>query len=306
MIEERSQLRTKFVEEAEQLSSEIQEFAMNLWMEQGLWNAWDKLYPVKAIVKQTHGRRETLITPLYTIVFRTAMFVTRERVSAQAEAARNEQAENARTLKKEQSIRRELLAHVSAAPREDAEKSIEQRMRETIQPFSTRLMRLEKLLEGNPSMPASTAAGRGKAAKPAKRPRDSEANPSSDYSGKSLRLLGDRITQLEQLMGNAQAPMAADPYGDASQSAERSHLTKANQDPSEKPISASDSEKRKKKWKKDFKKGRRAHEEVGHAEQPTNQDQARKPGQGNGGNLLTHVHQTFTDGGRQQVQHVTP
>jgi len=62
-----------------------------------------------------------------------------------------------------------------------------------------------------------------------------------------------------------------------------------NQDPSEKPISASESQVWKKKRKKDFKKGQRAHKEAGHVEQPTNQDQARKTGQGRGG-LLVHVH----------------
>lgn len=288
ILEERMQLQLKLVEEAERLSDELKEEAMQLWMEQGHWNAWDKLYPVQAVARQDDGRGEEIIKiPLSTVVFFSAMYVSRGRASAQSEAAREEQAEKARSRKKEQSLRREVLAHVSAATREDAEKSIEQRMRDIIQPLSTRLGKLESALEGNPSIPTSISSGRGTTAKSAKRLREPEANPSRE-------------------LGNAQAPMAADPFGDASQSAEQSHLTKANQDPSEKPIAASNSEKRKKKWKKDFKKGRRAHGEGGHADQPTNQDQARRPGQGSEGNLLVHVHRTFTDGRNRRVPHVTP
>ena len=130
IIELRSQLQLKFVEEAERLWNVIKERAIQMWREQGHWNACDKFYPVKAVARRGDGRgRETIQIPESAVVFLSAIHISREWASAQAEAAREEQAEKARNRKREQSLRWEVFYRLSAASREEAVKPIEQRTR---------------------------------------------------------------------------------------------------------------------------------------------------------------------------------
>ena len=79
------------------------------------------------------------------------MEVCRTLVSTHGEAKRLEKAEITRSRKTEDRLRKEALAKVSAAPRQEAEKSIEQRMQDLLQPISTRLGKIKEKLEGNPS-----------------------------------------------------------------------------------------------------------------------------------------------------------
>lgn len=288
ILDERLKLRVKFIQEAEQLPNELSEGAADIWMEfQETWNGWDNLYPVKAILKNNEGNDVTRLIPLSTIVFRSAILMCRSQVSTQGEVERLKRAEASRNRREEQKLRREALAQVSALPREEAESSIEKRvldiLQANLQPISSRLLKVEEMV---PSALASTGASRERGANTSKRSRESESDPTNEQREmkEKLKHLRAQINSLErQMKGNQKAPMTADTYGAKSMSARRSLEAEADQDPSEEPQFASDSETRKKKRQKGPRNSWRVCEESGHSGQSRYQDQARKPGLGKRG-----------------------
>lgn len=286
ILNERNQLKEKLIQEAEQLSDELRTYAMEKWMEfQDSWNGWDHLYPVEGIFRNSeNGSQVCRLIPLSTVVFRTAMEVCRTLVSTHGEAKRLEKAEITRSRKTEDRLRKEALAKVSAAPRQEAEKSIEQRMQDLLQPISTRLGKIEEKLEGNPSSLSSAREGGEAVKKPAKRSRESDANPGmGQHLLDLLKPLQDQISHLEeQLRGNPNAPMTAGTCGAASMSAQRSRSMEANQDASRDPQHASDPKKGTKKRLKGSEKARRDNEDSTLPQNPGNQSQARKPAFGKG------------------------
>jgi len=68
------------------------------------------------------------------------------RVSAYRMAKSQELQENSKARKTEQKLRHEALAKISAAPRHEAENSIQQSVQDMVAPFSSRLDELEDRL----------------------------------------------------------------------------------------------------------------------------------------------------------------
>ena len=155
------------------------------WMEaQGdEWNGWDHLYPVTAEVK----RGEEFIrvkVPLSSNVFRIALKQCRSNVSTLIETRRIEKTQETANRKKERELRNAALAKASALPRQEADKSIQRRVQEMMQPLIAEVRELKDQLQGNRSAPREADAG-GAAAKSAKKSRNQNTQCESAETGRN-------------------------------------------------------------------------------------------------------------------------
>ena len=164
------------------------------------WNGWDHLYRVTAEVQQGNDLIRVPV-PISSTTFRIAMKQCRFKVSTLMETKRLEKAEEIKRQRKEQKLRKAALAQVSALPRPEAEKSIERRIKDIMQPLVAEIGSIKEQLQQNP-------------------PRTDRAD--------------QRITQSRKDVerGNRSAPRAADACGAATKSAKKSR-TKTNQDASD-------------------------------------------------------------------------
>lgn len=292
ILDERIKFRKKLCVEVEKMVEELRSGAMQIWMDsQGNWNAGDHLYPVKGYFRRARGEASAVGAageskiPLSTIVFRAAMRQCNSRVSAYRMAKRQELQEKSKARKMEQKLRHEALAKISAAPRHEAEKSIQQSVQDIIAPFSSRLDELEDRLPKTSGTTKATGKGEGAQAKPAKRVRDTSAEETA-VQVKERRLLDvvENLSNLvQQFQGNLSAPMTADAGGAATKSAKKSHTMKANQNTSEEQQEIADSEKRKLSRMSRFNTTHAAPEVFQNSEKPRNADQGKRPGRGRGG-----------------------
>jgi hypothetical protein len=141
-------LRAKLFREAEKLLEDVEREATTKWMEaQGEgWNGWDHLYRVTAEVQQGDDLLRVLV-PISSVTFRIAMKQCRFKVSTLMETKRLEKAEEIKRMRKEQKIRRAALAQVSALPRPEAEKTIERRIEDMMQPLVAKLGSIEEQIK---------------------------------------------------------------------------------------------------------------------------------------------------------------
>jgi len=168
---ERYLLRAKLCKEAEELIEDVKSESVTKWMEaQGDgWNGWDHLYPVTTEVLQGD------FVPLSAIVYRMAMKSCRLKVSTLMETKRLENAAEQAARKKEQKQRKAALAQASALPRQEAEKSIERRIKDLVEPLRAEINSIKERLQGNRSAPNAADAG-GAAAKSAQSSRQADVH----------------------------------------------------------------------------------------------------------------------------------
>jgi hypothetical protein len=197
-LSERHLLRAKLCREAEKMLEDVEKEATAKWMEaQGEgWNGWDHLYRVTAEVQQGDNLIRVSV-PISSTTFRIAMKQCRFKVSTLMETKRLEKAEEVKRQRKEQKLRRAALAQVSALPRPEAEKSIERRIKDIVQPLVAELGSIKEQLQQTP--------------------------PQTDRAGQRI------ATRKDVERGNRSAPRAADAGGAATKSANKSR-TKTNQD----------------------------------------------------------------------------
>lgn len=190
-LKERRLLRAKLCREAEQLVEEVEEEAMTKWMEaQGEWNGWDHIYPVTAEATRD-DRLVRLKVPLSSNVFRIALKECRAKVSTLMETKRLERTQEAANRKKEQRQRKQALNEASALPRQEAEKSMQRRMQDMMQPLIADVRKIKEQLQGNRSAPVAADAG-GASDKSAKKsrklsPTRSPSDPDQDASAEAQR-----------------------------------------------------------------------------------------------------------------------
>ena len=184
-LKERHLLRAKLCREAEQLIEDVEKEAMTKWMEaQGdEWNGWDHLYPVTAQVKQGEEFIRVKV-PLSSNVFRIALKQCRSKVSTLIETRRIEKTQETANRKKERELRNAALAKASALPRQEADKSIQRRVQEMMQPLIAEVRELKDQLQGNRSAPREADAG-GAAAKSAKKSRNQNTQCESAETGRN-------------------------------------------------------------------------------------------------------------------------
>ena len=176
-LAERESLGVKLCNEAEKLNDEVETEAMTKWMEsQGTtWNRWDHLYKVTANVKIGEALTRIKI-PLSTCVFRTAMKKCRIKVSTQLEESRQKKIQEEAEKRKEERIRRAAVNEAASLPRQAAEKRIDEKMDEKLQPLLEKVRNLEEQLQKNEKAP--TAADQdGAAAKSATKKRKKSKRP---------------------------------------------------------------------------------------------------------------------------------
>jgi hypothetical protein len=150
-LSERHLVRAKLCREAEKLLEDVERDATTKWMEsQGEgWNGWDHLYRVTAEVQQGNDLIRVPV-PISSTTFRIAMKQCRFKVSTLMETKRLEKAEETKRQRKEQKLRKAALAQVSALPRPEAEKSIERRIVDMMQPLVAEIGSIKKQLQQNP------------------------------------------------------------------------------------------------------------------------------------------------------------
>jgi hypothetical protein len=246
-LSERHLVRAKLCREAEKLLEDVERDATTKWMEaQGEgWNGWDHLYRVTAEVQQGNDLIRVSV-PISSTTFRIAMKQCRFKVSTLMETKRLEKAEETKRLRKEQKLRKAALAQVSALPRPEAEKSIERRIEDMMQPLVAELDSIKEQLQRKP-------------------PRTDRVDQ---------RILKSR-KDVER--GNRSAPRAADTGGAAAKSANKSR-TETNQDTSDVEQEASEAQTGKRKRR------RRRAEAMATADAPAppstaeNGDRASDPG----------------------------
>ena len=204
-LSERHLLRAKLCREAEKLLEDVEKDATTKWMEaQGEgWNGWDHLYRVTAEIQQGDELIRVAV-PISATTFRIAMKQCRFKVSTLMETKRLEKAEETKRMRKEQKLRRAALAQVSALPRPEAEKSIERRIEDMMQPLVAEIGSIKEQLKQKP-------------------PRTDRTCDRADGFAQSRK-------DVER--GNRSAPRAADIGGAIAKSAKKSR-TKTNQDASD-------------------------------------------------------------------------
>jgi hypothetical protein len=157
-LEERQSYGAKLCEEAEKLSNEVEKEAMTKWMEaQGnTWNRWDHLYKVVANVKKEGGKELIQAkVPLSTCVFRTAMKRCCKTVSTLLEEKRQRKVQEETEKRKEEKKRRAAVAQATSLPRQEADKRIEQKMDDKLQPVLEKLRNMEELFQKNGGAPTA-------------------------------------------------------------------------------------------------------------------------------------------------------
>lgn len=222
-LKERYLLRAKLCREAEQLVEEVEKEAMTKWMEaQGEWNGWDHLYPVTAEATR-EDRLVRLKVPLSSNVFRIALKECRAKVSTLMETKRLERTQEAAKRKKEQRQRKQALNEASALPRQEAEKSMQRRVQDMMQPLIADVREIKEQLQGNRSAPVAADAGGAstKSAKksrkhsPTRNPADADQDASSEaQGGKKKKRLRSGESKLRE--DSAPAPPSSTETGDRS------------------------------------------------------------------------------------------
>ena len=154
LLDKRLQMRNNLARSVEPLKDELQKFAVEKWLEAQAndWNAWDRLYPSFGLVKQKDKRYKFKI-PISTVIFRTALTKCKSDVSNRFEQRRKVKAEKARKRIHEQKLRKEIMETTNALPLEVAEKSIEQRVQDIVQPLVTDIKFMKEQLLGNQNAP---------------------------------------------------------------------------------------------------------------------------------------------------------
>ena len=182
-LSERHLLRAKLCREAEKLLEDVEREATTKWMEaQGEgWNGWDHLYRVTAEVQQGDDLLRVLV-PISSVTFRIAMKQCRFKVSTLMETKRLEKAEEIKRMRKEQKLRRAALAQVSALPCPEAEKTIERRIEDMMQPLVAKLGSIEEQLKQNPARTDRTDHGIAQSRKDVERGNRSAPRP-ADVGG---------------------------------------------------------------------------------------------------------------------------
>ena len=215
-LSERHLLRAKLCREAEKLLEDVEREATTKWMEaqEEGWNGWDHLYRVTAEFQHGDDLLRVLV-PISSVTFRIAMKQCRFKVSTLMETKRLEKAEETKRQRKEQKLRKAALAQVSALPRPEAEKSIERRIVDMMQPLVAEIGSIKKQLQQNP-------------------PRTDRVDQRISKSRKDVE------------WGNRSAPRAADTGGAAAKSANKSR-SETNQDTSDVEQKASEAQTGKKK-----------------------------------------------------------
>jgi hypothetical protein len=145
------------------------------------WNGWDHLYRVTAEVQQGDDLLRVLV-PISSVTFRIAMKQCRFKVSTLMETKRLEKAEEIKRMRKEQKLRRAALAQVSALPRPEAEKTIERRIEDMMQPLVAKLGSIEEQLKQNPARTDRTDHGIAQSRKDVERGNRSAPRP-ADVGG---------------------------------------------------------------------------------------------------------------------------
>jgi hypothetical protein len=166
-LSERYLLRAKLFREAEKRVEEVETEALTKWMEaqDDGWNGWDNIYKVMIRVRRD-GENVTAPIPLSATVFRFAMKDCRGKISKLLEDRRLTKATARKRRKEEEKQRQTALASASALPRQEAEKSIEQRIIDLIEPLAAKVNKLQQRVEGNTTAPG-TADASGAATKSA-------------------------------------------------------------------------------------------------------------------------------------------
>ena len=205
-LKERYLLRAKLCREAEQLIEEVEKEAMTKWMEaQGEWNGWDHLYPV-TFEASREDRLVRLKVPLSSNVFRIALKECRAKVSTLMETKRLERTKEAAKRKKELKQRKQALNEASALPRQEAEKSIQRRVQDLMQPLIADVREIKEQLQGNRSAPVAADAGgaNAKSAKksrkqsPTRNPADADQDASSEAQGGKKKRLRSGESKLRE------------------------------------------------------------------------------------------------------------
>ena len=175
-LKERYLLRAKLCKEAEELIEDVKSESVTKWMEaQGDgWNGWDHLYPVTAEVRRGNNTSRVIV-PLSAIVYRMAMKSCRLKVSTLMETIRLENADKEAARRREQKRRKAALAQASALPRQEAEKSIERRIKDIVDPLRAEISSIKERLQGNRNAPNVADAG-GAAAKSAQSSRSADVH----------------------------------------------------------------------------------------------------------------------------------
>jgi hypothetical protein len=191
-LRKRESLGKKLRQRAEDLIEEVEKKAMSKWIEaQGTqeqaWNRWEHLFRVTAIVK----RGEDLINrniPLSTVVFRTALRSCRSKVSLILEAKRQMKTEMQTARRNEEKARRSALAQASTLPRQEAEKRIERRIEDMLEPLRNEILSIKEHLRKNEDAPAAAdvdGAATGSAMKSRKSTQRQEEKDKADASSES-------------------------------------------------------------------------------------------------------------------------
>ena len=125
---------------------------MTKWMESRgtTWNRWDHLYKVKAYAK-VDGQFKRIDIPLSSCVFRTVMKKCRTKVRTQLEESRQSKC---RKMQREKA-RRASVNEATSLPRQEADKRIEDKMDEKLQPLLEKVRSLQEQLRKNGAAPTA-------------------------------------------------------------------------------------------------------------------------------------------------------
>lgn len=154
MIEERKSFRRTLLDEADRLSVTVKDEAISKWMSyQGGWNSWDHICPV---TNDTDLVANPIPVKLSTVVFKAAMDQSNIKVTEIMERWKSGKADISRKRIQDQQKRRQASARATALPLEEAEKSIEQRLHEAVQPLKDQVAELQNQINGDAPMNADT------------------------------------------------------------------------------------------------------------------------------------------------------
>ena len=193
-LRKRESLGKKLRQRAEDLIEEVEKEAMSKWIEaQGTqeqaWNRWDHLFRVTAIVKRDEHHTNCVI-PLSSVVFRTALRSCRSKVSLIMETKRQRKTEMETARRNEEKTRRSALAQASSLPRQEAEKRIERRFEDLLQPLRSDIQSIMEHLQKNEDAPAAAdadGAATGSAMKSRKRTHRQEKKADASSESKTRR-----------------------------------------------------------------------------------------------------------------------
>lgn len=150
-IKARENIDADLRRKAAKLMEDVRESAKQKWIEaqtsdECTFNRWDNIFPVMFYDGAT---QQKFPVPLSAVIFRTAMKECRSKVCLELENELQRKTEAHALRRQEMDARRQAQSKASSLPPQEAEKSLEKRMKEMIAPFIAEVRTLKADLQKN-------------------------------------------------------------------------------------------------------------------------------------------------------------